>query len=96
MAVPFQQGELQRALQEAARQRKILADALAKLDAVKARRDEIGERLVGMSPWSWGRQSKTASTDLHARIGMAGEEPAPLWALQVLGPRPDRQQAAHV
>ena len=27
---------------------------------------------------------------------MAGEEPAPLWALQVLGPRPARHQAEQV
>ena len=148
LAVPFQQGELQRAVQEAARQRNVFADAVAKLDAVKGRRDEIGERLVGMSPWNpfAGRRRhqleqdfhKAASgvsrarrairylepklaaadvevgkrqalvdrflpehdrgpqpqdsldRDMHARIGMAGEEPAPLWALRVLGARPDR------
>ena len=154
LAVPFQQGELQRAVKEAARQRNLLADAVAKLDAVKVRRDEIGEQLAGMSPWNpfAGRRrhqlehdfhkaagdvsrarrdirdlepdlaaadaevgkrqglvdrfqpaydrrpqlQDSLDRDLHARIGMAGDEPAPLWALRVLGPRPDRQRAAQV
>ncbi|MFN0028495.1 MAG: MobF family relaxase [Acidimicrobiales bacterium] len=152
--VPFQQGELQRSVKEAARQRNLLADAVAKLEPVKVRRDEVGEQLVGMSPWNpfAGRRRhqlehdfhKAASDvprarrairdlepdlaaadaevgkrqglvdrfqpvfdrrpelqasldrDLHARICLAGEEPAPLWALQVLGPRPDRQHSAQV
>ncbi len=146
LAVPFQQGELQRAVKEAARQRNLLADAVAKLDAVKVRRDEIGEQLAGMSPWNpfAGRRrhqlehdfhkavgdvsrarrdirdlqpdlaaadaevgkrqglvdrfqpaydrrpqlQDSLDRDLHARIGMAGDEPAPLWALRVLGPDP--------
>ena len=50
--VPFQQGELQRAIQEAARQRNLMADAVAELDAAKTRRDQVGEQLVGMSPWN--------------------------------------------
>ncbi len=152
--VPFQHGELQRAVKEAARQRNLLADAVAKLEAVKARRDRIGEQLVGMSPWNPfagrrrhqlehdnhkaaidvsrarrtirelepdltaadvevgkrqgrldrfqpvydGRPDLQASLDrdLNARIAMAGEEPAPLWALHILGPRPDRHHAAQI
>ncbi len=153
LAVPFQQGELQRAVQEAARQRNALTEAVGKLDTANARRDRIGEQLVGMSPWNpfAGRRRQQLERDFHqaasdvsrarraiqnlkpklaaadadvgkrqalvdrfqpeqdrlpelqislerdlrARIGLAGEEPAPLWALRVLGPRPDRQQARY-
>ncbi|MEZ5374810.1 MAG: hypothetical protein R2704_19245 [Microthrixaceae bacterium] len=52
LAVPFSQRELRRDLNHAANQRAQHQQAMAALAEAKARRDRIGERLAGLSPWN--------------------------------------------